>query len=341
MIGEVRFFQEFFDGEIVQEESERYKMFKIVLFSVFSALGLFFVFVGICNIAELVLLELGMIWNIYTGINRKLSLLLGVAVGFIYFFFAANFNVYANGLIYIAIYIPLQMVALTKDYSEGSHVQIKKKISDYNKILFFTFLVLLFIVFLLFDGAMGSRFIVFDALSATLLVCSAVLRNERYSEYYIFRISALISSILLWILIAVEYNYTGALLILFMYISYLIFDISELIYQTLNYKSQYIVEIEKYENAMNEKKISDKLEVYKKSKEMESENEITEEIIISKEIKNRKGESKIKKVQDKNENSKTRNIKKKKEDSEDLKEENKKVNTNTKRKSTNKETGTK
>lgn len=266
MVGEYKFFQEFFDGQIVQEETESYKMFKILLFSVFSAVGLFLVFIGICNVAEFLLLELGMTWNIYSGINRKISLLLGVAVGLIYFFFASNFNVYANGFIYVAIYIPLQLVAISKDYSEGSHVQIKKKFSDYNQILFFTFLVLLFIVFLMFDGAMGSRFVVFDSLSATLLVCSAVLRNERYSEYYIFRIAALLSSILLWILIAVEYNYTGALLILLMYVSYLLYDISDLVFQTVNYKSQYTVEVEKYQKAQDAEEVEEKLKVYKKSK---------------------------------------------------------------------------
>lgn len=284
MIGEYRFFQEFFDGQIIQEETDSYKMFKIVLFSLFSALGLFFVFIGVCNIAELMLLELGMIWNIYSGINRKLSLALGVAVGFIYFFFASNFNVYANALIYVAIYIPLQMVAISKDYSEGSFVQIKKKISDYNKILFFTFLVLLFIVFLMFDGAMGSRFIVFDSLSATLLVCAAILRNERYSEYYIFRITALLASILLWILVAVEYNYTGALLILFMYVSYLIYDLSDLVYQHMTYKSQYTIEIEKYERAIDEEIANEKLKVYQKLKESDTEKVIADKKEALKEI---------------------------------------------------------
>lgn len=286
MIGEYRFFQEFFDGQIVQEETDNYKMLKIILFSVFSAVGLFLVFVGICNVAELLLLELGMIWNIYSGINRKLSLALGVAVGFIYFFFASNFNVYANALIYVAIYIPLQMVAISKDYTEGSFVQIKKKITDYNKILFFTFLVLLFIVFLMFDGAMGSRFVVFDSLSATLLVCAAILRNERYSEYYIFRISALLASILLWILIAIEYNYTGALLILFMYVSYLIYDLSDLVYQHLTYKSQYTVEMEKYEKAMAEEIVDEKLKVYNKLKDSDViKEENLEKDVVQKEAK--------------------------------------------------------
>ena len=86
MIGEYRFFQEFFDGQIVQEESEKYKLFKILLFSCFSALGLFFVFIDICNVAEFLLLELGMLWNIYSGLDKKWSVFLGVCVGFLYFF---------------------------------------------------------------------------------------------------------------------------------------------------------------------------------------------------------------------------------------------------------------
>ena len=46
MINDYRFFQEFFDGQIVKEESDRYKLFKIMLISCFSAAGLFMVFAG-------------------------------------------------------------------------------------------------------------------------------------------------------------------------------------------------------------------------------------------------------------------------------------------------------
>ena len=76
MIGEYRFFQEFFDGQIVKEETERYKLFKIMLFSIFSAFGLFCVFAGFCGVVEFVLLELGMLWNIYSNIDKKISIFL-------------------------------------------------------------------------------------------------------------------------------------------------------------------------------------------------------------------------------------------------------------------------
>ena len=87
MIGEYRFFHYFYDGQIVKSETEKYKLFKLVLVSVFSAVGLFFVFAGLCNWAGFVLLELGMFWNIYSAIDKRVSLLLSVLVGVLYFFF--------------------------------------------------------------------------------------------------------------------------------------------------------------------------------------------------------------------------------------------------------------
>lgn len=272
MIGEYRFFQEFFDGQIVKEESEKYKMFKILLFSCFSALGLFLVFSGICNIAEFLLLEIGMLWNLYSGLSHKISIVFGIIVAFIYFFFTCNFAIYANGLIYVACYIPFQMMACYKDYSEGDFVQIRKKITDSNRILFFIFAIVLFVLLLLLDVSMGARFEVFDALSATLLVCSALLRNERYNEYYLFRIMALLSSILLWILVAVEYSYTGALLILLMYVSYLIYDVVNYFVQSSTYLNQYMVVCKEYQDKEDEKIVKEKLTVYKRAKKSENKN---------------------------------------------------------------------
>ena len=128
MIGEYRFFHEFFDGQVVKKESDKYKLFKIMLFSCFSAIGLFFVFAGFSNWVGFVLLELGMLWNIYSNIDKKVSLILCVLVGVLYFVFALKYQVYSNALIYIGCYIPLQLMALSKDYSEGSFVQIRKKV---------------------------------------------------------------------------------------------------------------------------------------------------------------------------------------------------------------------
>lgn len=270
MIGEYRFFQEFFDGQVVKEESDRYKLFKIMLFSCFSVFGLFLVFAEFCNWAEFILLELGMLWNIYSNIDKKISLFLCVCVALLYFFFASNFDLYANALIYIAAYIPLQMMALSKDYSEGSFVQIKKKISDYNKILFLMFFIGIFATLSLFSFGVNGDYPVLDGLAAALLVCSAVLRNERYFEYYVFRVFALIMAIVLWIITAVEMGTLGTMCIILMYCSYMIFDVVTFFYQHSTYVNQIMIQQEKMQQIANQQLVEEKLNKFNKTKKTES-----------------------------------------------------------------------
>jgi len=271
MIGEYRFFQEFFDGQIVKEDSEKYKMFKILLLSCFSVVGLFFVFMEVCNVAEFVLLELGMIWNFYTRLDRKIAVVFAVFVGMIYCLFASNFAVFSNCLVYVACYIPLQLIASSRDYSDGDFVQIRKHITEWNKILFYIFVACLLMFFVLFDMSTGARFVVFDALSATLLLCSAVLRNERYVEYYIFRIFALISSLLLWFLVYFEYGATGVLAIILMYSAYLIYDVVTYFVQNKTYVNEYMIQVEKHQKIQDQLLVQEKLKVYYKTKNLEEE----------------------------------------------------------------------
>ncbi len=273
MIGEYRFFQDFYDGQIVKAETEKYKLFKILLVSCFSAVGLFLVLAGFCNWAEFILLELGMLWNIYSNIDKKISLVLCVAVAILYFFFATNLQVYSNALIYIACYIPLQLMALTKDYSEGSFVQIRKKITDYNKILFVLFFVTITVILSLFSFGVNGEYPILDGFSASLLVCSALLRNERYFEYYIFRIFALIFTIFLWIAIAEKFGTVGSLCIICMYASYLIFDIVTYFYQHNTYVNQYMIQEEKFNKLINQQIMQEKLEIYQKVEESKAQNE--------------------------------------------------------------------
>lgn len=273
MIGEYRFFQDYFDGQIITKESDKFKMLKLGLVSIASAVGLFLVMMGYCNIAEFILLELGMIWNVFSGLSKKISLVLGVVVGLLYFFFACNFAIYANGLIYIGCYIPFQLIAVSaKDYAEGDFVQVKKKITDLNKILFVVFFAVICVLLGLFDMNVGARFVLVDTLSAALLVCSALLRNERYSEYYIFRIFALIMSIVLWVGVATEYGSTGSVAIIIMYLVYLIYDIANFIYSSASYKNEYMLVLESYQKEQDEIVIDEKLKIYDKAKKSEEKN---------------------------------------------------------------------
>lgn len=262
MINEYRFFQEFFDGQIVKKDSDKYKFFKIVLFSAISTIGIFLYLMGWCTLLPVVLLEVGMIWNFYSGLSRKISYFLCIIVAFGYFYICSKYAFYSNALIYVACYIPFQLIANGKDYSEGDFVQIKKTITDLNKILFVVFFVILIIFLSLISYDFGSRFIILDVLSASLLVCSALLRNERYLEYYIFRIFALLLSISLWIIATIEYNSIECIVIALMYISYLIFDISNFVIQNKTYVNEYMLQVERHNKLANQALVNEKLKLY-------------------------------------------------------------------------------
>lgn len=264
MIGEYRFFQDFFDGQIVKEDSSKFKMFKLLLVSILTCLGLFFVFIDFCNVAEFLLLELGMLWNFYMKLNNKASIAVSVVVSLLYFFFAINFAIYANALIYIAGYLPFQLIAISKDYQEGDFIQIKKHINQYNKMLFFIFFGILFVVLALFVVSIGGRFAILDALTATLLICSALLRNERYCEYYVVRLFALFMSIVLWVTVVVEYGSVGSLAIILMYLAYFIHDLVSYIVQNKTYVNEYMMQVEKMQRIEENLLIKEKTKLYNK-----------------------------------------------------------------------------
>lgn len=264
MTNEYKFFHEFFDGQIIKPESEKFKIFKILLFSIVSAIGIFAVIMKYSDIVPLILLMFGLLWNVYTGLSRKISNIYSIIVAFLYFYVACRFSLYSHCLIYIACYIPFQHIANTKDYSEGDFVQIRKYITDSNKLLLFILFAVISVALVLFDFAVGAMFVYLDAISAALLVCSALLRNERYSEYYFFRFAGLILSIVLWIFVAREYGLINTLLVIVMYVSYVIYDLANFIYQKKTYTNQFI-EKQKEVKKQRDKKIADeKIKIYEK-----------------------------------------------------------------------------
>jgi len=272
MIGDNRFFQEFFDGQIIKPEGLKFKMFKVMLTSVASVLALVLLFCGVINVAGLLLIEFGIIWNVHMKLNNFVSYLVSVLVGFLYFYFAVTYNLFANALVYIACYMPFQLIAITKDYGEGSFVQLRKKINDMNRILFFIFFFVVLAFTSIFASAVGGRFVLIDAFSATLLACSALLRNERYAEYYWFRFIALVLSVALWGMVIVEYGNIEAIAVIVMYAVYIIHDMVTLCMQKTTYVNQYMVEVEKTKKVEDEKLVSEKLKVYEKSKAAETKN---------------------------------------------------------------------
>jgi len=264
MTNEYKFFHEFFDGQITKPESEKFKMFKILLFAIFSAIGFFAVIMGYSTLIPLIILMMGMLWNVYIGLSNKIANIFSVVIAFLYFYIACQFSLYSNCLVYIAIYIPLQHIATSKDYSEGDFVQIRKFITETNKLLLFIFSIALAVVFCLFNFAVGGRFAYLDAASAALLVVSALLRNERYSEYYFFRFWALIISIILWINVLIEYGMVNSILIILMYVAYIIYDLASMIYSYKTYTNQFIEKQKSIKKEADKKLASEKLKVYEK-----------------------------------------------------------------------------
>lgn len=264
MTNEYKFFHEFFDGQITKPETQKFKMFKILLFSIMSAIGIFAVIMGYSSFISLILLLTGMLWNVYLGLSNKLANVLSVIVAFLYFYIACQFSLYANCLVYIAIYIPFQNIATAKDYSEGDFIQIKKFITDSNRLLLAIFVMATTVGLALFDFAVGAKFVYLDALSAAFLIVSALLKNERYSEYYVLRFLALGASLALWICVLVDGGTMNTLLIIFMYMAYVVFDAITLIYQYKTYTNQFIEKQKEVKKNNDKKLVEEKIKIYEK-----------------------------------------------------------------------------
>ena len=121
MINQKKFFYDYFDGQIIKPDSEKYKMFKLVLTSLVSLFGLFCWLAGFCSPVVFLLLEFGMIWNFYVKFESKISVVFCVIVSSFYFVLACNFRFYANALVYIGFYIPFQMQQEMPDWWRDAH----------------------------------------------------------------------------------------------------------------------------------------------------------------------------------------------------------------------------
>lgn len=272
MIGEYRFFQDFFDGQIIKKESDEFKVFKLILFLIMSVACLILVLFNLSNPLGLILLLLGMVWNLYMGLGKWPSLIFSVLVSISYFYFCARLGLYANGLVYLGCYIPFQLIATVKDYEEGDFIQIKKKMTDYNKILFMIFFMVETTILCLFNYGLDSEFALIDGIVAGSLLASAVLRNERYVEYYVFRVFALVGSLALWIRMAISFGTYETIAVILMYATYLIFDTVNFFVQKKTYLNQEMVADEEFKKLEEEKVVKEKVGAYKKLKQSEKKN---------------------------------------------------------------------
>lgn len=266
MENQKKFFHDYFDGQIVKPESNSFKMFKLLLTSLVSFFGLFCWLSGFCAPLYMLLLILGCLWNFYVQLDSKMAIVLCILVSSIYFAIACNFRLYANAVVYIGFYIPFQMFAVSKTYYGGNFVQIKKELNDLNQVIYIILSVFLAAVFFMFNIGLGGRFSMLDAFSAGLLVATALLRNERYNDYYYFRALALVLSMALWISAAVEYQNFELVVVAVLYLAYLVFDVVSYFTQKKTYENEYMQLKKEYLEIENRSKVDKKLKAYNKAK---------------------------------------------------------------------------
>lgn len=221
MVNEYRFFYNFVDKKPKYLASEEFKIFKLLIVSLFSVIGLFFALSNFCSVFFFILFELSIIHLAYFDENSLLGLFLIFFISSLWVYVCVVFSVFANGFTHLSFIVPLSLVSASK--SKQNYIQIKKRITYCNAHLFLIFEVLLFLFIYFSDYSMGARFIIFDSLTACLLVGLQVLKTERYFEFYFFAIFTYSLEFIFWLVIYFEFNNLSALLIMLLQVFNLIF----------------------------------------------------------------------------------------------------------------------
>lgn len=251
-------------GQLPYTITDNFKMIKVLISCIFCALGLFFVISGNDNILGLLVLVLGAIWNLYLPLNNYYGVSMSIMVGIVYALICINVGLVANAFLYIAYYVPMQYIACKK-LTETSI--IKGKILSVKQSAFVLFYYILFFIGVyIFSTSIATSWLCFlDALSATLLAFSSMLRTIRTSEYIRIRLLALGVSILLWALIASSTAfYPGAFCVLVMYIMYFVYDIAEHIFAQRYFKHSMIEHFNQFVQDTRKTLLTVKKEAYSK-----------------------------------------------------------------------------
>lgn len=222
-------------GQLPNTHKDKLMFFKIMLASVAMFIVLFLTLAKFESYIGIVVLILGIVWNLFLPLNSIYSVLFSVLMGSVYAYICANSGLFANAFLYLAYYVPMQFMAynsLNQDF-----ILQKKKLSEKESIFIFGFYIVFCIFLFLFSYSISGIYLsLIDAGTATLLAISALLRNLRTHEFYLFRFISLIASILMWAIVASASNvFGGVYSIVVMYSLYLIYDFISMIYDKKYY----------------------------------------------------------------------------------------------------------
>lgn len=258
------------DDQLPYTHSDRYLYAKVLISAIFLALCIFFVLARRDTIMGVIVISLGIVWNLFLPLGNKYSLVMSVMMGLCYGVVCVSIGLVANAFLYLAYYVPLQYLACRS--KEESFILQNKQFSDRESMFILFYYILFFVGVYIFSSSVNSTWLCFvDSATATLLALSALARNMRVKSYYKIRFIALACSIFLWALLASsETFYSGALSILLMYIMYFCHEIATVIYEKRHYNSKMLEKLDQ-KNEQNKQKLAQKKkEQYKKMQQLQS-----------------------------------------------------------------------
>lgn len=258
------FEQDYVDGQLPYKESYKMTMFKVVLSACMLALSIFMYLIGQDTLIGVVVLFVGIAWNLYTPLNNFYSLVLSIVMGVVYALACYGLGLVANAFLYLVYYVPMQVMACQ---NKGETFILKDKGLTKSQSLFaLVYYVLFFVGIYVFSKSVNNSWLCFiDSAAATLLAISAFARNLRIKDYYKIRLVALAVSILMWALIVSgSVVYPGAVGILIMYVLYFVHDLSMCIYEKSAYDSVELQKAETKKIEQNNIKAKQKQKQYQK-----------------------------------------------------------------------------
>lgn len=240
---------------------------KLIVTSIFCLIALTLYLLNLVHFPVVALVFFGAVWNFFVDINTFLAFLLSVIVGFLFAMLSVTSGVYANAILYIMFYIPLQFVVwITNPKARDMSIKKDKKLS-FDAVYYITIAFVLSMVILV-AVTIHIRYeilLFFDVFSACMLGLSAFLESYMYREYYYVRLSALIVSIILWSLVLNSLVFSmSAIGMIILYSMYLVVDtLSFIAYMraSVPYDKDSVEELD--ENA-RKKLVKEKIDEYNK-----------------------------------------------------------------------------
>lgn len=240
------------------------QMFKVVLSAVFLSLAIFMFLLGQETLIGVLVLFVGIAWNLYTPLNNFYSLVLSIIMGVMYALMCYGLGLVANAFLYLVYYVPMQFMACQ---NKGDTFILQNKMLNKTQSVFvLAYYVLFFAGIYVFSKSIGNGWVcLLDSASATLLAISAFARNQRIKGYYKIRLVALGVSIFMWALIVSgSALYPGAVSALLMYVLYFIYDTAMYFYEKSAYNSVELEKTEAKKAALDSKKSQKKKMEYVK-----------------------------------------------------------------------------